>query len=134
MWKILLRRKNHFVLVIFDSILPWKAISRFFIVGLGMLRKRAYMDMTIPGVQKPHCDPWDFAIRSCTGWSRVRVLPMPSTVVTAIPWTAQTGVKHAFAATWLFFNYPWSRKITLFHLHYIFNKPIFSYFLEKLKM
>ena len=67
-------------------------------VGFGMLRNKAYIDMTIPGVQNPHCDPCAMAIRSCTGCNLVFVLPIPSTVVTAKPCTAHTGVKHALIA------------------------------------
>ena len=69
--------------------------------GRGRVRSRAYMDMTIPGVQKPHCEPCALAMRSCTGCSRVLVEPMPSTVVTASPCIAHTGARHAFTAIWL---------------------------------
>ena len=34
---------------------------------------------------------------TCTGWSVVLVLPIPSTVVTAIPSTAHNGSKQPFA-------------------------------------
>lgn len=43
---------------------PWKASSISAIIGVGLFLSRAYMDMTIPGVQKPHWEPWAFAIRS----------------------------------------------------------------------
>ena len=36
-------------------------------------------------------------ISTCTGWSVVLVLPIPSTVVTAIPSTAHNGSKQPFA-------------------------------------
>ena len=36
-------------------------------------------------------------ISTCTGWSAVLVLPIPSTVVTAIPSTAHNGSKQPFA-------------------------------------
>lgn len=45
--------------------IPWKASSISCIVGWELFLRRAYMDMTSPGVQKPHCDPWALAIRSC---------------------------------------------------------------------
>lgn len=47
--------------------------------------RRAYIDMTIPGVQNPHCDPWALAILSWTGCNLSRTFPIPSTVVTASP-------------------------------------------------
>jgi len=28
--------------------------------GTGLFRRSVYMDITMPGVQKPHCDPWNF--------------------------------------------------------------------------
>ena len=46
---------------------------------------RVYMDMTMPGVQKPHCDPWLAAILCWTACSRPLASPIPSTVVTASP-------------------------------------------------
>ena len=41
----------------FEVYLPWNAISMSFIEGLGKFLSNVYMDMTIPGVQNPHCDP-----------------------------------------------------------------------------
>lgn len=49
-----------------DLAVPWKASSTSAIVGVGLFLNRAYMDITIPGVQNPHWEPWDFAIRSWT--------------------------------------------------------------------
>jgi hypothetical protein len=40
--------------------------------------------MIMPGVQKPHCSPWQAAKASCTG-SRAPLLDRPSTVVTRRP-------------------------------------------------
>ena len=45
------------------------------------------MDITKPGVQKPHCEPWLLASRACTGWRPLLTEPRPSTVVTAQPST-----------------------------------------------
>ena len=45
--------------------IPWKASSISTSEGLLLLRRRQYMDMTNPGVQKPHWDPWALAILSC---------------------------------------------------------------------
>jgi len=59
------------------------------------------MDMTIPGVQNPHWDPWLLASRSWTALSFPRVEPMPSTVVTASPCMEHTGAKQALTAKWL---------------------------------
>lgn len=55
------------------------------------MRRRAYMAMTMPGVQKPHCAPCDLARRSCTGCIAPE-WPMPSTVMTWQPSTAIRGV------------------------------------------
>ena len=46
------------------SFIPSKALSISFCVGTGLLLRRVYIDITIPGVQNPHWDPWDSAIRS----------------------------------------------------------------------
>ena len=64
----------------------------------GQLRISAYTDMTKPGVQKPHCDPWARLRRSWTGWSPPRTSPMPSTVTTWQPSTAYSGYRQAFTA------------------------------------
>ena len=37
--------------------LPSKALSISLCVGKGLFLSRAYMDITIPGVQNPHWDP-----------------------------------------------------------------------------
>lgn len=44
--------------------LPSKALSISLWVGKGLFLSRAYMDITIPGVQNPHWDPWHLEIRS----------------------------------------------------------------------
>ena len=46
--------------------LPSNALSISLCVGTGLFLRRAYIDITIPGVQNPHWDPWDLAIRSLT--------------------------------------------------------------------
>ena len=46
------------------SFIPSKALSISFCVGTGLFLRRVYIDITIPGVQNPHWDPWDLAIRS----------------------------------------------------------------------
>lgn len=57
--------------------------------------------MTMPGVQNPHWEPWLLAILSWTGCSLVLVLPIPSTVVTAIWCKEQMGARQALAEKWL---------------------------------
>ena len=52
--------------LVFQHIVPSNALSISFCVGKGLFLRRAYMDITIPGVQNPHWEPWDFAIRSYT--------------------------------------------------------------------
>ena len=44
--------------------LPWNAFSISTFVGIGLFLRRVYIDITIPGVQNPHWDPWDLAILS----------------------------------------------------------------------
>ena len=56
------------------------------------------MDMTKPGVQKPHCEPWLLASRACTGCRPFATEPRPSTVVTAQPSTLYSGARQAFTA------------------------------------
>jgi hypothetical protein len=65
-------------------------------VAAGLRRKSVYMAMTMPGVQKPHCDPCSSAIRLWMGCRPARMEPMPSTVVTAHESSAHTGARHAF--------------------------------------
>lgn len=87
------------------TLLPWKASCKSCSVGRGLFRRRVYMDITKPGVQKPHWVPWLLAILSCTGCRPLCTLPRPSTVTTAFPWMVHTGVKHAFIAEFLFSSY-----------------------------
>ena len=58
---------------------------------------RAAARTTIPGVQKPHCDP-PWSTNPATSASR-RVASRPSTVVTARPATRATGVTQATRAS-----------------------------------
>lgn len=44
--------------------LPPRASLMSSTVGWGLFLSRVYMDITIPGVQKPHWEPWALAIRS----------------------------------------------------------------------
>ena len=62
--------------------LPSSASAIWASDGCGDARSSAYIDMTMPGVQNPHCDPCACARRSCTGCG-LRACPMPSTVTTA---------------------------------------------------
>lgn len=43
---------------------PARAWVMSSMVGCGLFLSRAYVDITIPGVQKPHWEPWALAIRS----------------------------------------------------------------------
>ena len=47
-----------------NSFIPSKALSISFCVGTRLFLRTVYIDITIPGVQNPHWDPWDLAIRS----------------------------------------------------------------------
>ena len=58
-------------------ILPSKAASSWCGEGRGWFLSRVYIDMTNPGVQNPHCDPWAAASFSCTG-TMVQVHHRPS--------------------------------------------------------
>jgi len=53
-------------------------------VGSGLLSSSHRAVIIMPGVQKPHCSPWQAAKASCTGSSAARVAS-PSTVVTRRP-------------------------------------------------
>jgi hypothetical protein len=58
---------------------PSKAFSISAEVGRGLFLNNVYIDITIPGVQNPHCEPWDLAILSCVKTkkkdSRINILP-----------------------------------------------------------
>jgi hypothetical protein len=58
-------------------------------VGSGLLSSSHRAVIIIPGVQKPHCSPWQAANASWTGSSPVLLSPgrvaRPSTVVTRLP-------------------------------------------------
>jgi len=59
--------------------LPARASSISCSVGASVLDlSREYMDMTKPGVQKPHCEPCALARRSWTGCSPSLGFPMPA--------------------------------------------------------
>mmetsp|Transcript_25892 Transcript_25892/g.81947 ORF Transcript_25892/g.81947 Transcript_25892/m.81947 type:complete len:203 (-) Transcript_25892:211-819(-) len=65
----------------------------------GAARSAPYMAMTMPGVQKPHCDPCSAAIRAWIGCTApLRAEPMPSTVVTAHQSAAGSGMRQALIA------------------------------------
>ncbi len=51
--------------------------------------------MIMPGVQKPHCRPWQAAKASCTG-SRAPFLGRPSMVVTRRPSAMTASTVHDF--------------------------------------
>ena len=53
--------------------------------ALRSLRYVAYSDMTNPGVQKPHCEPWASTSACCTGCSSPSSPRRCSTVVTLRP-------------------------------------------------
>ena len=65
------------------------------------------MDITNPGVQKPHCEPCALANRCCTAcndccWpSLLRTLPIPSAVITEHISTKYNGITHALQAVYL---------------------------------
>lgn len=45
--------------------LPPSATVMSSMLGCGLFLSKVYMDITMPGVQNPHWDPWALAIRSC---------------------------------------------------------------------
>eukprot|EP00041_Stephanoeca_diplocostata_P033967 m.1137871 g.1137871 ORF g.1137871 m.1137871 type:complete len:388 (+) comp24437_c1_seq4:2946-4109(+) len=83
--------------------LPSNASSMSTAVGFGLCCNNAYIDMTMPGVQNPHCDPCPSASSFCIVWRvPLRTDPIPSTVVTAAPSTEHSGARQAltdFATT-----------------------------------
>lgn len=59
--------------------LPARASSISCSVGGSVLDlRREYIDITKPGVQNPHWDPWAFESLSWTGWSPSLGLPIPA--------------------------------------------------------
>lgn len=50
--------------IVFVGAAPARASVTSSKVGCGLFLSNVYMDITIPGVQNPHWDPWAFAIRS----------------------------------------------------------------------
>ena len=71
------------------------------------------MDMTKPGVQKPHCEPCASAIALCTGWRPERRVPRPSTVTTCVPSHAYSGKRQALTARWCTFPASCEETITV---------------------
>ena len=53
------------VMVVGNGCIPSNAFSISSSLGIVLFLSNVYIDITIPGVQKPHCDPWAFAMRSC---------------------------------------------------------------------
>lgn len=51
-------------------IVPSNAASMSSSEGVVLFLSRVYMDMTKPGVQNPHCEPWALAILSYTQHKR----------------------------------------------------------------
>lgn len=49
-------------------------------VGSGWFLSKVYMDMTIPGEQKPHWEPWHLASLSCNGTAQTALLPAHTTI------------------------------------------------------
>jgi hypothetical protein len=62
-------------------------------VGSGLLSSSHRAVIIMPGVQKPHCSPWQAAKASWTGSSRVAVA-RPSTVVTRRPSAITASTVH----------------------------------------
>ena len=50
--------------------------------------------MTNPGVQNPHCRPWQSRNADCTGDSPPSAGPMPSIVVTSVPSACTANIRH----------------------------------------
>ena len=67
-------------------------------VGFGWSRRNAVTDTTNPGVQKPHCRPWQSRNAACTGESSPSGPAMPSTVVTSAPSACTANTRHARTA------------------------------------
>jgi hypothetical protein len=63
--------------------------------GSGLLSSSQRAVMIMPGVQKPHCSPWQAANASCTG-SRTPPRARPSTVVTRRPSAITASTVHDF--------------------------------------
>jgi hypothetical protein len=70
--------------------------------------------MIMPGVQKPHCRPWQAMKASCTGCS-VAVLARPSTVVTLRPAACTASTLQLFTA--------WPSSSTVQAPHWLVSQP-----------
>lgn len=55
-----------------------------------------YIDMTIPGLQNPHWLPFKSANCDWTGWYPSFLPPIPSMVISSLPWQANKGSRHCF--------------------------------------
>src|SRR5207302_4103857 len=65
--------------------LPDKAVSTSSRVGAARCKYSANSDITKPGVQKPHCDPWQSTSARCTGCSVPSGACRLSTVTSSLP-------------------------------------------------
>ena len=61
-------------------------------------RTIAYIDITKPGVQKPHCEPWQSTMACCTAWRSPSGLRRSSTVSSWQPSSVATNWMQALTA------------------------------------
>ena len=64
---------------------PASASSISWRVGFCLARYSAYSDITNPGVQKPHCEPWFSTMARWTGCRPPSSPRNPSTVISSLP-------------------------------------------------
>ena len=83
------------------------------ILGHGLFLNKVYIDMTIPGVQNPHWEPWASANFCWTACNLVLVDPIPSTVVMAVPCIPHNGARQAFTELWCIFSFSMWEIITV---------------------
>jgi hypothetical protein len=77
--------------------LPSSASAICVSLGCGTCLSRPQADIIMPGVQKPHCRPWQAMKASCSGCS-VSPRARPSTVVTARPCACSASRLQLFTA------------------------------------
>src|SRR3982751_4877117 len=66
-------------------------------LAFGLSFSSCTADITIPGVQKPHCSPWHSRKAACIGCSSP-LLASPSIVVTSLPCTCAARIEHDLIA------------------------------------
>jgi hypothetical protein len=76
----------------------FEQLANFALVGFGWFLHRSTALMTMPGVQKPHCKPWQSLKAACMGCMVPSASAMPSMVVISAPLCCTASVLHDLMA------------------------------------